>query len=272
MKIMSVLGIRMNCLSYAEMYPIFDRWLSERFAGSRSRALALINVHSCVSGLLDHRVRDLYNAADLPAIDSMPFLWMARALHQRDSDRFYAPDLLLQVAKEAPERGWTFYLYGGHEGAPERISELLLGKFPELKIVGTYSPPFRQLSPAEDEEICQRINAARPHFLWVGLGSPKQDQWIAEHLDRIHGCILVPSGATFDFFSGRIRQAPNWIRSLGFEWLFRLTQDFQRLWKRYTLYNAVFLAAFAMELIGLIRFNALGEMLVLGKRTSVGNA
>ena len=167
---------------------------------------------------------DLYNSADIVGIDSMPFLKWARAFYNKNCDRFYAPDLMLEVSSKAKECGYTFFLYGGADDAPDKIEEYLSKRFDGIKVVGKYSPPFRPLTEEEDQAVCDMINKARPDFLWVGLGSPKQDVWISEHRDKIRGTIMVASGATFDFFSGRIKQAPLWIREAGFEWLYRLDE------------------------------------------------
>lgn len=249
---MNILGINMDCLSYGDMYPIFDRWLADK--SSPSHTLALVNVNCCVSALFNKEVRDIYNAADIVGIDSMPFLYFARLFRKRDSDRFYAPDLMLEVASQAKARNYTFFLYGGYADSPNKMEEYLRKRFGESCVVGKYSPPFRTLSTEEDQAICDMINEAAPDFIWIGLGSPKQDIWIHEHKEKIRGSIIIPSGATFDFFSGRIQQAPVWVRNMGFEWLFRLTQDFRRLWVRYTVYNVIFLVAFLLQLLGIIRF------------------
>ena len=251
-KKMNILGINMDCLSYEEMYPIFDGWLSDKTG--RSHSLALVNVNCCVSGLLDKRVRKAYNSADLVGIDGMPFLYWARAFYHKKSDRFYAPDMMLEIGGMAKKRNHTFFLYGGYPGAPDKMEQYLKERFDGIKIVGKYSPPFRALTEEEDKAVCDMINEAAPDFIWVGLGSPKQDIWIAEHLEKIRGSIIIPSGATFDFFSGRIKQAPDFIRKSGFEWLYRLTQDSRRLWLRYTAYNAIFIAVFTFQLLRLVRF------------------
>jgi N-acetylglucosaminyldiphosphoundecaprenol N-acetyl-beta-D-mannosaminyltransferase len=115
------------------------------------------------------------------------------------------------------------------------------------------------------------INDARPDFLWIGLGSPKQDIWIHDRLEKIKGCIMMPSGATFDFFSQKIRQAPKWIRNSGFEWLFRLTQDFNRLWIRYTIYNAIFVLMFILQQIRIATFDSEGYLYLFGQRARFGN-
>jgi N-acetylglucosaminyldiphosphoundecaprenol N-acetyl-beta-D-mannosaminyltransferase len=253
-KKMNILGINMDCLSYSEMHQTFNHWLSDKEA--RSHSLALINVNCCVSALFDRNLVDLYNSADIVGIDSMPFLRWARAFHKRDSDRLYAPDIMLEVSSKAKEHGYTFFLYGGAPDAPDKIEEYLSKRFEGIKVVGKYSPPFRPLTAEEDRAVCDMINEVRPDFVWVGLGSPKQDVWVSEHREKIRGTIIVASGATFDFFSGRIKQAPTWIRRSGFEWLYRLTKDFRRLWVRYIIYNLIFVAMFALQLTGLRSFGA----------------
>jgi len=269
MKVMNMLGINISCLSYADMYPIFDEWLADK--SSRSHSLAVINVHICVSALFDKKLRDMYNNVDLSGSDGKPFLIWARKFHNNESERFYAPDLMNEISSKVEEKGYTFFLYGGYPGANDKIEEYLKERYEGIHIVGKHTPPFRALSDQEDKELCDLVNALHPDFIWVGLGSPKQDVWIQEHLDKIRGSIMMPSGATFDFFSGRIRQAPKWIRESGFEWLYRLTQDFRRLWKRYTIYNILFLFFFSLQILKIISFDNEGYLLILGKRTKFGN-
>lgn len=259
----------MDCLSYDEMYPLFDAWLEDK--SSHSHRLSVINTHICVSALFNKELRDLYNSADIVGIDSMPFLMWARIFYKKNADRFYAPDLMLEVSGNAKEKGYTFFLYGGYADAPDEIEEYLLDRHQGIQVVGKYSPPFRALSKDEDDEICQMINHSGADFLWIGLGSPKQDVWIYEHADKLKGCIMMPSGATFDFFSGRIQQAPKWIRDSGFEWLFRLTQDFRRLLSRYTIYNIVFIVAFLFQQLRIISFDKKGNLLLFGQLTKLGN-
>jgi N-acetylglucosaminyldiphosphoundecaprenol N-acetyl-beta-D-mannosaminyltransferase len=250
-KTIRFLGLPLHCVSYQDTFQIFDKWINTR--PHRGRSVALINVNCCVSGLLDRNVRRLYQQADLLGIDSMPFLHIARLFKNKSSDRLYAPDMMLEAAKESQRRGYKFFLYGGAEGAPETMANFLKSAHPDVQIAGTLSPPFRQQTAEEDEADCRTILESGANIVWVGLGSPKQDLWIADHCDKLPGCILIASGATFDFFSGRIKQAPRLIRNIGFEWLFRLFQDPQRLWKRYTLYNFLFLGAILLEVTGLLR-------------------
>jgi N-acetylglucosaminyldiphosphoundecaprenol N-acetyl-beta-D-mannosaminyltransferase len=254
MQNMNILGINLDCLSYEDLHRMAKDWLSNK--NCRSRSMALVNVNCCVSAVLDRKLLGLYNSADIVGIDSMPFLRWARAFYKKDCDRFYAPDLMLEVSSKAKQYGYTFFLYGGAPGAADKMEEYLCERYDGINIVGKYSPPFRPLTEEEDNGVCDMINAAKPDFLWVGLGSPRQDVWISEHREKIRGTIMVASGATFDFFSGRIKQAPEWVRNSGFEWLYRLTKDFRRLWVRYTVYNVIFLFMFALQLIGVRRFEA----------------
>ena len=253
-KKMNMLGINMDCISYEDMYALIDDWLSDK--STSSHTISLVNVNCCVSALKDPAIRGIYNSADIVGIDSMPFLKLARYFYNKESDRFYAPDLLMEISSKAKEKFYTFFFYGGYPGAPDEMEIYLKKHYDGIQVVGKYSPPFRDLTAEEEQEIINMINEVNPDFLWIGLGSPKQDIWIHDRKDKIRGSIIIPSGATFDFFSGRIKQAPEWIRDIGFEWLYRLTQDFPRLWKRYTIYNLIFICAFVLQLIGIIKFES----------------
>jgi N-acetylglucosaminyldiphosphoundecaprenol N-acetyl-beta-D-mannosaminyltransferase len=268
-KTMNMLGINLHCISYEDMYKIVHQWLSDKT--SRSHWIATVNVNVCVSSLFNKKLRDIYNSADLVGIDSMPFLKWARAFYNKQSDHLNAPDLMLEVSSKLEEKKYTYFLYGGYPGSPEKMEAYLQQRFEGVNVVGKYSPPFRKLTGEEEEAVIKMINDARPDFLWVGLGSPKQDLWIYDRLEKIHGSVIIPSGATFDFFSGRIKRAPDWIRKLGFEWLYRLTQDFRRLWVRYTVYNVIFIFVFLSQLIKIISFDQNGNLRIFGQYTTLGN-
>ena len=250
---MNILGIEMGCMSYDDMYILFDNWLRDK--STRSHAVAAINAYGCVCGVLDKHVRRAFNAADIVGIDSMPFVYWARRFYEPRTDRLYPPDMILHICSRAGARPCTFYLYGGYPGAAAKIEGFLKNRYQGVQVVGAHAPPFRELTEEEDAAICDEINRLQPDFVWVGLGSPRQDQWIQAHKEKIRGSIMVASGALFDFYSGRIRQAPRWIRCLGFEWLYRLFQDFPRLWKRYTVYNIIFVVLFVFQRLRMIRFS-----------------
>jgi N-acetylglucosaminyldiphosphoundecaprenol N-acetyl-beta-D-mannosaminyltransferase len=189
-------------------------------------------------------------------MDSMPFSRLARLIRTKSAERLYGPDILLTVSNESVNRNYRIFLYGGMPGAPEKITEYLRKHNPETQIVGGYSPPFRALTEQEDAEVCQMILDSGANMLAVGLGSPKQDVWIEEHRAKLPGVVMIALGGAFDFYSGRIKQAPRAFQRSGFEWLYRLFQDPRRLWKRYTIYNVIFIGAFMLECIGLLRLGS----------------
>ncbi|RMH10955.1 MAG: glycosyltransferase, partial [Gammaproteobacteria bacterium] len=156
--------------------------------------------------------------------------------------------------EHSEKTGYTFYLYGGAEDVVVKMKSYLEARYPHIRIVGYCSPPFRPLTEEEDEAICREINQLQPDIICVGLGTPKQDYWIDDHIEKINGSVFIACGAAFDFFGGRIRMAPEWIRQSGFEWLYRLFgKDFGRLWRRYILFNMEFLARFLLQLLRIRR-------------------
>jgi N-acetylglucosaminyldiphosphoundecaprenol N-acetyl-beta-D-mannosaminyltransferase len=253
MKKYNFIGTNVDAITYTELFQQCDLWLQNKQA--KSKHVACVNVNCAVESYLDPEIAKIFDRADISGADSMPFVYWIKLLTGQECDRLYAPDIILKLCERSLESNYRLYLYGGAEGVPEKMQSFLETKFPGINIVGAYSPPFRQLTPAEDREICDRINQTHPDFIIVGLGSPKQDKWMQAHLESIPGTVMIASGAAFDFFGGTINQAPILIQKSGFEWLFRLFQDPKRLWKRYTLYNVIFVWMFLLQLVGLKKFN-----------------
>jgi N-acetylglucosaminyldiphosphoundecaprenol N-acetyl-beta-D-mannosaminyltransferase len=253
MKKYNFIGTNVDAITYTELFQQCDLWLQNKQA--KSKHVACVNVNCAVESYLDPEIAKIFDRADISGADSMPFVYWIKLLTGQECDRLYAPDIILKLCERSLESNYRLYLYGGAEGVPEKMQSFLETKFPGINIVGAYSPPFRQLTPAEDREICDRINQTRPDFIIVGLGSPKQDKWMQAHLETIPGTVMIASGAAFDFFGGTINQAPILIQKSGFEWLFRLFQDPKRLWKRYTLYNVIFVWMFLLQIVGLKKFN-----------------
>jgi len=177
----------------------------------------------------DPELRRIYNASGMTTPDGMPLVWLSRLHGYHHVDRVYGPDLMLALCERSVKRGYRHFFYGGAEGVPEHLAARLQSRFPGLIVAGTYSPPFRPLRPEEDEQIVQLINETSPDIVWVGLGSPKQERWMAEHIDRLTAPVLIGVGAAFDFHTGRKPQAPRWMQRSGLEWLFRLLTEPRRL-------------------------------------------
>ena len=195
-------------------------------------------IMECQSSVL---ARTSVNSADLVTPDGMPVVWLGRLLGNAAIRRVYGPDLMLEACAISESRGYKNYFYGSDGRVLEALQKKLKNRFPNLIIAGTYSPPFGELSEEEDARIVEMINSAGPDILWVGLGSPKQDIWMYEHKARINAPVMIGVGAAFDFVAGTKKQAPKWMQRSGFEWLFRLSIEPKRLFKRYIFGNALFL-------------------------------
>jgi N-acetylglucosaminyldiphosphoundecaprenol N-acetyl-beta-D-mannosaminyltransferase len=174
-------------------------------------------------------------------MDVQPLRWYANLIHEAGlKDRVCGPELMWRCLETGVARGWRHYLLGGRAEVLGTLRRRIVGTFPGVQLAGMESPPFRALSKAETETIIGRINAANADFLWVGLGAPKQEHWIAAHRDRLNAPVQVGVGAAFDFHAGSIQRAPETWQRMGFEWLYRLVRD-PRLWRRYLSTNPVFL-------------------------------
>jgi len=243
------IGVEVEALTYPEFFSYVDRWISDK--SSRSHHIAIINAYCATEAMQNKRVADIYNKADLIGPDGMPFVYWLKWMLKRPCDQFDASSIIMNLAKKSEETGYSFYLYGGHPDVLNKMKDKLETLYPHINIVGYMSPPFRPLTSEEDNAICAEINLLKPDIICVGLGTPKQDYFIDQHIYKIKGAVFVPCGAVFDFFGGRVKRAPKMVSNLGFEWLFRLfSKDFKRLWYRYTVINMIFLWNFFLQIAG----------------------
>src|SRR2546427_2314838 len=247
-----VLGVWIDAVDPSRAQDAIESWIARRQRGY----VCVSNVHSVMEARRDESLRAVFNAAGLAVPDGMPLVWVGRLRGRREVRRVYGPDLTLQLCERAARRGYTCFFYGGGPGVAERLAEALSRRFPGLRVVGAEAPPFRPLTTEEDEEAVRRINAAAPDLVFVGLGCPKQERWMAAHRGRLHAAALVGVGAAFDFHTGRVSQAPRWMMRAGLEWLFRLSREPRRLWRRYLVYNPLFAFHLPLELLGLRRYPA----------------
>jgi len=186
--------------------------------------------------------------------DGMPLVWALRHAGHVESDRVYGPDLMLSVFDAGSSKGLRHFLYGATAETLEQLQARLLAKFPQARIVGSYAPPFRNLSTREETDIADRLNRSGADIIWVGLSSPKQELWMARMRDRLEASMLIGVGAAFDFHAGLKRQAPRFIQRSGFEWAFRLLCEPRRLWRRYALVVPTFISLTAFQRLGLRKF------------------
>jgi N-acetylglucosaminyldiphosphoundecaprenol N-acetyl-beta-D-mannosaminyltransferase len=197
-------------------------------------------VHTAVEATENPALLGALQSADLVCTDGMPLVWICRLRGARDVERVAGPDVMLVLCDKGRPLGLRHYFLGGGPGTPETLAARMTSRFKGLQVAGTHSPPFGNIAPDEDTRIIAAINASRPDIVWVGLGTPKQDVWAADHAAVLAAPVILAVGAAFDFHSGRLRRAPRWMRQAGFEWLFRLLMEPRRLWRRYLTTNARF--------------------------------
>lgn len=245
----SMLGMRVDATSFRETVTLVLDWAARR----ESRYVCMATVHMVMEAYDDATFRQLVNAADLVTPDGMPLVWGLRLLGARGHERVYGPELTPRVLAAAEAVGIPVGFYGGAPAVLEQLLERVCQAYPRLEIAYAESPPFRPLTPEEDEEVVRKINESGTRVLFVSLGCPKQERWMADHQGRIRA-VMLGVGAAFDFLAGTKPHAPHWMRHTGLEWLFRLITEPRRLWRRYLYHNPRFVALFALQLLGLIRY------------------
>lgn len=240
-----IMGVNVSAITMADAVRTVEDWI-----GRRARNYVCITgVHGVIESQADPKLMAIHERAGMATPDGMPLVWMARKLGHGQTERVYGPDLMLQLTALSAKKGYRQYYFGGAPGLAERLRERLAERFPGLVVAGTFSPPFRASSPEEDDAIVRMINAARPDIVWVGLSTPKQEYWMAGHLDRIEAPVMIGVGAAFDFLAGTKRQAPAWMQERGLEWLFRLLSEPRRLWRRYGKIVPQFMVGASLQLL-----------------------
>ena len=226
-------------------------WMDSAIATREKAIVTAAAVHLVMKAGEDPETQVAVDRADVLAVpDGQPLVWALKALGNQDASRVYGPDLMAKYCERSARTGTRMYLYGGrNQGALVQLTLMLRRRYPGLRIVGGYSPPFRQLTTTEEQWVVDDINGSGADVVWVGIGQPKQEKWMAAMRDRLAAPILAGVGAAFDFHAGLIPQAPNWMQSLGLEWVFRLAQEPRRLWRRYVRYNPLFVRDFVLQLV-----------------------
>ncbi|MBT9311364.1 WecB/TagA/CpsF family glycosyltransferase [Leptothoe kymatousa] len=249
----SILGTRVNGTSYTDACDRISQWASTR----QSCYIVAANVHVVMTAYSNRAYRKILNHAALVTPDGMPLVWGLRRLGIKHQSRVYGPDLMLAWCDRAAQEHLPIYLYGGTEDMLQRLVKNLQHQFPQLLIVGTHAPPFRPLSPAEESADIATIHQSGAAVVFVGLGCPKQEEWMARQQGKINA-VMVGVGAAFAFHSGTVSQAPRWMMAWSLEWLYRLYQEPRRLWRRYVVNNTAFLLLFGLQLMNRAMRSILG--------------
>lgn len=244
----NILGIQVSALNLSMTVNLIESWIQSPRVG---RYVCVTGVHGVMEGMRSPAIRSIHNRADAVVPDGMPLTWLGWWQGRRNMNRVYGPDLMLAVLEVSARKGYTNYFYGGKAGVADDLGRRMSERFPGLKVVGSYSPPFGPLSPAEEATILSEIHSLKPDFMWIGLSTPRQEMQMAAFSVNIQAKVMLGVGAAFDFHTGRVRQAPSWIQRMGFEWLFRLSMEPRRLAGRYFRNNPAFLFHVFLQVTGL---------------------
>jgi len=242
-----ILGVGVAAGTMEATLSVLDGWIARR----EPRYVCVSGMHGVMECQRDDGLRRIHNSAGLVVADGMSLVWVCRLKGQRSVERVYGPDLMLAVCGRSAAKGYRHFLYGSSSEVLATLNARLCARYPGLTVVGAYAPPFRPLTAEEDGRIVERIVEARPDIVWVGLSTPKQERWMAEHVDRLGGPVLIGVGAAFDFHAGAKRQAPRWMQRNGLEWLFRLLSEPRRLYRRYLFNIPLFACYLGLEALGL---------------------
>ena len=207
-----------------------------------------------MEGHRDPKFREILDRALLVVPDGMPTVWVGRAQGLGQISRVFGPDLMEELCRRSVEKGFTHFLYGGKPGVAEELKSNLEQWFPNIRIVGTITPPFRPLAANEEAELEDLITQLRPDLIWVGLSTPKQERFMSDFVSRLPFGVMIGVGAAFDIHTGRLKDAPDWIKNAGLQWMHRLCQEPSRLWKRYLVNNSAFLWRLFLQSSGLVSY------------------
>ncbi|MDQ3644485.1 MAG: WecB/TagA/CpsF family glycosyltransferase [Actinomycetota bacterium] len=244
MKRRSILGVPIAMTDYGATMDVMEEMVARRERGWICAAA----VHSLMMARDDPEMRDALTRATITVPDGVPVVWAAKMLGEELPHRVYGPELMRRFCDRSAEKGHRVWLYGGRDqGALVQLALNLRRRHPGIRIVGGYSPPFRQLSEDDEEAMASQINADRPDVLWVGIGAPKQEKWMARMRERLDVPVMCAVGAAFDFHAGRVSQAPTWMQERGLEWTYRIAQEPRRLLPRYVQTNPRFMRGFARQ-------------------------
>ncbi|MCG2592025.1 WecB/TagA/CpsF family glycosyltransferase [Ramlibacter sp. XY19] len=241
-RLVEVQGTPIDALTWSEAIGTLIDWGRSR----RSRYVCICNVHSVVTAQGDAMFSKVLKEADLVTPDGAPVAWTMRRKGFPGQDRINGPDLMWKYLAEAERHKQIVFFYGGQESTLERLRAAVLQAYPTLLIGGMISPPFRTMTTEEDDVVVETVNASGASVVFVSLGCPKQEFWMAAHRPRVKG-VMIGVGAAFDYHAGSLKRAPEWMRAAGLEWLHRLASEPRRLWRRYASTNTRFIVGVLSE-------------------------
>lgn len=240
-----VFGVRVSVTNLSEAVAVVQQSIRDR----QRIYICVTDANAALTARRDEKLKDVYGNAALSLPDGMPIVWLSRLLGKSRIERVRGTDFMRAVTEISSQLGFRNFYCGGAPGTAVALSAKLISRYPGLEVAGVMCPPFRELTAQENLEIVERINSARPDVVWVGLGAPKQERWMASNFGRIEAPVMIGVGAAFDFLAGTKPEAPKWMQRLGLEWLFRLASEPRRLWRRYAVVVPTFLCLGAKQVL-----------------------
>lgn len=239
-----VLGVPLALVDYGRAMD----WIDATVTARRRGYICVAAVHTVMLCREDPELARAVRGSSFTVPDGQPLVWALRALGHPLPSRVYGPDLMARHCERSALNGTGVFLYGGRDDdALEQLERSLRARYAGLRIAGSHSPPHHELSPQETDAVAEQINRSQADVVWVGIGVPKQEKWMAAMRERLEAPVLIGVGAAFDFHAGLVSQAPPRLQRLGLEWAYRVAREPRRLWKRYLKYNPLFVAGFARQ-------------------------
>lgn len=231
-----ILGVQVCATTLQQTADLVHHWVA---TSQRPRLVTFTNVHMLVEANVRPEFREILEGMDLNCPDGAPVYWLLK-LQEQTAEKISGPDFMPLFCEQSVALGHRHFLYGGAEGVPDQAAEVLRSRYPGINIVGQHAPPFRTLTEEEADAMVDRINSSNPDVVWVSLGCPRQETWLHKYGPRLNAKVVFAVGQATDIIAGTRSRCPSMMSGLGLEWLYRLTRDPRRLWKRYLVTNSLF--------------------------------
>ena len=246
----NVLGVGVHAVNLCTAIEFLEASVASGLRGY----VCVTGVHGVIEANRSSRFREVLDRALLVLPDGMPTVWVGRLQKHATMGRVFGPEFMALMCARSGLNGFSHFLYGGTVGVAEELKSNLCQRFPDIKIVGTFTPPFRALNREEQNQLREVVASVKPDIIWVGLSTPKQEHFMAEMIDLLDCKLMIGVGAAFDIHTNRIKDAPKWVKNAGLQWLHRLCQEPTRLWRRYLFNNSTFLWYVGLQISGIQRF------------------
>jgi N-acetylglucosaminyldiphosphoundecaprenol N-acetyl-beta-D-mannosaminyltransferase len=246
----NVLGVGVTPLDARQSIDVIDAAIRE----NAKCYICVTGVHGIMEAQQDPGLRSIINRSMITTADGRPTVWVGRLQGFRKMKQLTGPNLMLQFCEESVGKGQTHFFYGGDTGVAQHLKQSLENRYPGLKVVGTYTPPFRPLNAEEEKDLKEMVARLKPDVFWVGLSTPKQERFMVQYLPTLDTKVMIGVGAAFDIHTGRIKDSPEWFKATGLQWIHRIWQDPRRLWKRYLYNNPRFIVRITAQLLGFRKY------------------